>query len=102
MDADAGPSGARRTSKVRITYRSPGARPPVYLAGSLTSPPWQPQEMQYFSTGDQQLEFYKDLSEVVAGRHQYKFRLGPGDWWVLDGTAPKGSNMLLLFIDRAR
>lgn len=32
-------------------------------------------------------EFAKSFS-AVEGEHQYKFRLGPGDWWVCDETQP--------------
>lgn len=31
--------------------------------------------------------FYKEFDDVEEGEYQYKFRLGLGDWWVLDETA---------------
>jgi len=71
---------------VTIDFRSPGAQPPVYLAGSLTTPPWEPQEMIYEGEGDH-LHFYKKVENVQDGEYQYKFRLGPGEWWVLDESA---------------
>ncbi|KAI9659503.1 MAG: hypothetical protein M1821_001761 [Bathelium mastoideum] len=78
-------SEAHRT--VRITYTNPGTRPPVYVATSLTTPPWDPAEMEHEPLGEE-LEFYKEFANVKEGVHQYKFRLGPGDWWVLDENAP--------------
>ena len=32
--------------------------------------------------------------DVEKGEYQYKFRLGPGDWWVLDETKPTGRQKL--------
>ena len=34
--------------------------------------------------------FYKEFDDVEEGEYQYKFRLGLGDWWVLDETAEAG------------
>lgn len=34
-----------------------------------------------------ELLFYKEFDDVEEGEYQYKFRLGQGDWWVLDETA---------------
>jgi len=73
---------------VTIDFRSPGAQPPIYLAGSLTSPPWEPQEMSHEDDQNGGLHFYKKVENVHDGEYQYKFRLGPGEWWVLDETAP--------------
>lgn len=72
----------------RITYVHPGAQPPIYLAGSFSKPPWQPQEMEYTTTEEGQFHFSKTIDLVPEQKYQYKFRLGPGDWWVLDETAP--------------
>ncbi|KAL2357799.1 hypothetical protein BJ546DRAFT_183779 [Cryomyces antarcticus] len=71
---------------VKITYAHPGTQPPVYITTSLGSPQWEPTEMQY-SPKDGELEFFKSFENVDEGEYQYKFRLGPGDWWVLDETA---------------
>ncbi|KAF2144327.1 uncharacterized protein K452DRAFT_156920 [Aplosporella prunicola CBS 121167] len=79
---------------VTITYSHPDTQPPVYLACSVTNPPWEPMEMavkeERSSQGD--LIFEKTLDAVEPGEYQYKFRLGPGDWWVMDETAPKISD----------
>ena len=78
-----------------ITYAKPGTRPPVFLAGSFSSPTWEPREMSYTErspadgSGDVQFQFYAN-EKVGRGTWQYKFRLGPGDWWVLDDQAETG------------
>ncbi|KAJ9622652.1 hypothetical protein H2203_006302 [Taxawa tesnikishii (nom. ined.)] len=86
------PAPRRRTASnamkqnVRVTYSHPGTKPPVYVTSSLSQPQWQPLPMDYISQGDE-YEFWKDF-EVDQGQYQYKFRLGPGDWWVLDESKP--------------
>lgn len=87
-------SNNRSSRHVRITYSHPGTQPPVYVATSLSSPPWQPLEMRCGDqrTNDGELIFHRDFENVDAGSYQYKFRLGPGDWWVLDETAATGEN----------
>ncbi|MCJ1478126.1 hypothetical protein MMC13_006802 [Lambiella insularis] len=71
---------------VEITFRSPGAQPPVYVTGAFTTPPWHPIEMEYHSTqGDRPNEYlFLKYFQVAEGNWQYKFRLGSGDWWVCD------------------
>lgn len=78
---------------VRISYRSKGCRPPVYIATSLTEPQWQPKELNSTVEDDGELEFWKQF-EAEEGEYQYKFRLGPGDWWALDETKPIGMSIL--------
>lgn len=74
---------------VQITFRSPGARPPVYVAGSFTVPEWQPHELDY-SQIRTSYTFSREF-DVPAGTFQYKFRLGHrGDWWVCDSTEKIG------------
>ncbi|KAI9869944.1 MAG: hypothetical protein M1830_004899, partial [Pleopsidium flavum] len=78
-----------REHPIRLKYSHPGARPPVYVAASFTSPPWQPLELDYVQVSSMnndldnmsEFEFFKDFY-VTEGHWQYKFRLGPGDWWV--------------------
>lgn len=43
--------------------------------------------MKYKDMEDGELEFKHEF-EAEPGEYQYKFRLGPGDWWVLDETKP--------------
>ncbi|KAH7061050.1 hypothetical protein B0J12DRAFT_279639 [Macrophomina phaseolina] len=75
---------------VTITFSVPGTRPPVYVASSLTNPAWEPLEMdlkeERTASGD--LVFEKSFDAIESGEYQYKFRLGPGDWWVCDESAP--------------
>lgn len=73
---------------VKITYTNPGTQGPVYITTSLSSPPWDPLEMRVSDekTEAGELIFYREFDEVEEGEYQYKFRLGPGDWWVLDHT----------------
>ncbi|KAK7530155.1 uncharacterized protein J3D65DRAFT_640359 [Phyllosticta citribraziliensis] len=78
---------------VTITFYHPSTSPPVFVATSLTNPPWQVVEMdvkqERTPSGD--LIFEKKFDAVEAGEYQYKFRLGPGDWWVCDDNAPTGT-----------
>lgn len=72
---------------VKITYFSAGLQPPVYIVTSLSEPQWQPIEMESEKEGESDLRFSKSF-EVEEGEYQYKFRLGPGDWWVHDEDKP--------------
>jgi len=76
-------------STVRLSYSNHGLQSPVYVVTSLSDPQWQPIEMQTKQKDDGQFEFYKDF-EAEEGPHQYKFRLGPGDWWTVDETKQTG------------
>ncbi|KAI9780053.1 MAG: hypothetical protein M1839_007035 [Geoglossum umbratile] len=100
VESSSDPTSTPNVHRVRIAYARPGSVPPVYLAGSFTAPPWDPQEMQYTElrskeaesgeTGQQarpEYQFYKDL-DVEEGRWQYRFRVGQGDLWVIDENAP--------------
>ncbi len=46
--------------------------------------------MTYTLATNGQYHFEKEVQLEADGSYQYKFRLGPGDWWVLDETAPVG------------
>ncbi|KAI9742600.1 MAG: hypothetical protein M1818_003741 [Claussenomyces sp. TS43310] len=71
----------------KVTYVKPGTQPPIYLAGSFSEPAWHPEEMQYTTNGPEH-EFYKEVMTDEGAQHQYKFRIGSGEWWVLDEDAP--------------
>lgn len=71
---------------VTVEYSSPGAQPPVYVTGSFSG--WQPQEMQYTTDANNEHVFHKELEVEPGKEYHYKFRLGPGDWWVLNEDAP--------------
>lgn len=68
---------------VKITFSKPGTQPPVYVTTSLSEPQWQPVEMHNTQKEEGEYEFWHEF-EAEPGEYQYKFRLGPGDWWVLD------------------
>ena len=77
-----------------VTFASPGARPPVFVAGAFTTPPWEPSELEA-ETEHGEYKFHKQF-EVKEGRWQYKFRLGLGNWWVCDKNTEIGKKTTLL------
>lgn len=68
---------------VSIEYSSPGLKPPVYIFTSLSDPQWDAVEMEIQKNEKGDFVFSKAF-DVEEGEYQYKFRLGPGDWWVCD------------------
>jgi len=72
---------------VTVKYATPGTQPPIYLAGSFSDPEWQPQEMQYTTDESNEHEFYKAIEVEEGKEYQYKFRIGEGEWWLLDEAA---------------
>ena len=80
-----------RTTSVIIKFAKPGTQPPVYVAGSFSHPEWDPQEMQYTTSDDGEHEYAKEVSVEEGKQYQYKFRMGPGDWWILNEEAPTGT-----------
>lgn len=76
-------------TSVKLSFSSPGLKAPVYIVTSLSQPQWHPVEMEYIQQADGELKFSKDF-EAEEGQYQYKFRLGPGDWWALDESKPSG------------
>lgn len=75
----------------KIVLSKKDLTPPVYLAGTFTS--WQPSiEMDVEESRDNdniRYSFYKTV-DIRPGEHQYKFRLGPGDWWIYDEDIEHG------------
>nr|OQO18145.1 hypothetical protein B0A51_14737 [Rachicladosporium sp. CCFEE 5018] len=69
--------------KVTINFSSPGLQPPVFITTSLSEPQWDILEMGVSEDREGNSEFTK-IFHVQPGEYQYKFRLGPGDWWVCD------------------
>jgi hypothetical protein len=78
---------AEMAHKVTITYSSAGLQPPVYITTSLSDPQWELLEMGCSEEPSGEWEFSKTFS-AAEGEYQYKFRLGPGDWWVCDESKP--------------
>lgn len=72
---------------VEITFTSAGLQPPVYVTTSLSDPQWEPIEMEFDQSKEGEHEFFKSF-DAEEGEYQYKFRLGPGEWWVHDETRP--------------
>lgn len=79
---------------VTITYERQGTTPPIFVAGSFTEPAWQPVELDHQKV-DKEYIFSKAF-EITPGLHQYKFRVGQGDWWVCDDTKDRGVPIFLL------
>lgn len=90
---------------VRLTYAKAGTRAPVYVAGSFTSPPWEPVELDSrplpaadaATSATEEREFFRDF-HVPEGRWLFKFRLGPGDWWVCNDELERGKSYFLASI----
>jgi hypothetical protein len=75
---------------VTITYHKIGTQPPIFVAGTFSNPQWQPLEMDYTTDEGGEHMFKKDVSVEPESEIQYKFRVGPGEWWVLNEEAPTG------------
>ena len=74
----------------KITFEKDGVQPPVFVAGRFTE--WNPVEMAYDTaeSGGVIRNVFTHQVELDPGDYQYKFRLGHGDWWLLDESAPTG------------
>jgi hypothetical protein len=77
---------------ITVTYRRPGTQPPIFIAGEFSDPPWNPQEMDYTTDEDGEHTFKKDIEAYAGSSVQYKFRVGLGDWWVLNENAPTATD----------
>ena len=79
---------------VTLTFDKEDVTPPVYIAGSFTN--WQPVEMDHeqLNSGETPVHRYTKQLDLSPGSHQYKYRLGDGDWWMVDESALTG--MILL------
>ncbi|KAK8055447.1 hypothetical protein PG993_000674 [Apiospora rasikravindrae] len=85
---------ASKQVPVTITYRKPGTSPPVFVSGTFSDPPWQLKEMSCVVDDDSNHVFQLKTSAPEGSKVEYKFRLGTGDWWVLDETADTVPNDL--------
>ncbi|EXJ64657.1 hypothetical protein A1O7_00995 [Cladophialophora yegresii CBS 114405] len=77
-----------------ITFDKDHVQPPVFVAGGFTE--WAPVEMTCETTeaNGSLKHVFSYRTELEPGEYQYKFRLGPGDWWVLDESAQKATDEL--------
>ncbi|CAK7268637.1 hypothetical protein SEPCBS57363_003194 [Sporothrix epigloea] len=73
---------------VEITYNSTELQPPLWVAGTFSNPPWTPSEMLHRTTANGESIFSKTIHVRPGTLVQYKFRIGSGDWWVLDESQP--------------
>jgi hypothetical protein len=85
---------APKMVSVTVKYSKPGTQPPIYLAGSFSDPEWQPQEMQHTTKEENEYEFTKEVEVEEGKEYQYKFRIGSGEWWVLNEDSPTGTKHL--------
>ena len=85
-----------RTNSVTIKFAKAGTQPPVYLAGSFSDPAWEPREMQHKVAEDGEAEYTLEVMVEEGKEYQYKFRMGLGDWWVLNEEAPTGTSLCSL------
>jgi Glycogen recognition site of AMP-activated protein kinase len=81
-------------STIVIRYQKQGTVPPVFVAGSFSSTQWEVHEL--VEDDDHSGSFSGSFS-VSPGTYQYKFRLGPGDWWVVDEALETGQYFTLFF-----
>ncbi|KAL8674434.1 MAG: hypothetical protein Q9168_001167 [Polycauliona sp. 1 TL-2023] len=83
------------TYPVQICFASPGAQPPVFVAGSFTLPEWHPRELQCSLAEQDNFDteyVFHGTFHLPPGTYQYKFRLGhEGDWWVCDHNVDIGT-----------
>ncbi|KAI1762512.1 hypothetical protein GGR53DRAFT_468258 [Hypoxylon sp. FL1150] len=77
----------RQRVPITFTYQKNGTYPPIYVAGSFSDPPWQPQEMDVSIDQHGGHLFTKTVMVKGGSEIQYKFRIGLGDWWALDDNA---------------
>lgn len=80
-----------------VTYRKAGTQPPIFVAGEFSEPAWQPQEMDFTTDEDGEHTFKKDIQAYAGSKVQYKFRVGLGDWWVLNEDAPTAKDAAGIF-----
>lgn len=78
------------TIPIAITYQKPGTEPPLFVAGSFSA--WEPQEMDCTTDEDGKHVFVKTVRVPPGTQIQYKFRVGQGDWWVLNDEAPTATD----------
>ncbi|KAI8624401.1 hypothetical protein F5Y19DRAFT_491030 [Xylariaceae sp. FL1651] len=78
---------ASRKVLITFTFNRSGVQPPVFVAGSFSDPPWEPQEMVASKDQHGEFIFTKQIMVHEDSEIQYKFQHGSGDWWALDPNA---------------
>ncbi|OTB08383.1 hypothetical protein M426DRAFT_7700 [Hypoxylon sp. CI-4A] len=84
----------RQKVPITFTYQKKGTIPPMYVAGSFSDPPWDPQEMDVLIDQHGNNVFTKMVLVDDGSEIQYKFRIGPGNWWALDENADTATDEL--------
>ncbi|KIV90042.1 hypothetical protein, variant [Exophiala mesophila] len=71
-----------------IRFSRPDVQPPVYVAGSFSK--WSPIEMKLDTNESTEStnNHFSYQTDLEPGKYEFKFKLGPGDWWVLDESMP--------------
>ncbi|KAK3333106.1 hypothetical protein B0T19DRAFT_116828 [Cercophora scortea] len=78
-----------------ITYQKPGTQPPIFVAGTFSDPPWEAHEMDYTTDENGEHTFNKEIWGKPGSKVHYKFRVGTGDWWVLnDDDTPTATDAM--------
>ncbi|KAK0711123.1 hypothetical protein B0H67DRAFT_555155 [Lasiosphaeris hirsuta] len=75
-----------------ISYQKPGTQPPIFVAGTFSEPQWEPHEMDYTTEEEGEHVFKKEIFVEPGSKIQYKFRVGSGNWWVLDEGSPTATD----------
>lgn len=75
-----------------ITFSKADVQAPVFVAGAFTD--WAPVEMncETIEEDGSVRNHFSYKASLEPGEYQYKFRLGPGDWWTLDESKPTGKS----------
>ncbi|ROT35709.1 hypothetical protein SODALDRAFT_320235 [Sodiomyces alkalinus F11] len=86
---------------VTVTFQKPGTRPPLFIAGTFSDPPWEPQEMHPTTDDGGEYIFTKSIHLSPGAQVQYKLRVGLGDWWILNEVTryPPTNNNVAVFDD---
>lgn len=101
-------SDVPKSCTVTINFASPGAQPPVFVAGSFTNPPWRPQELDFvvdeIEDSAPERKEYKFFAQfqLEEGQWEYKFRLGYGNWWVCDDQTETGNTSFSMIVRQAK
>lgn len=81
-------------SSVKISYKSAVIQPPLFIAGTFSNPPWTPQEMEHSKMANGEQMFTTTIKGSPGSTVQYKFRVGTGDWWILNESAPTATDSM--------
>lgn len=79
-----------------FTFHQGGLRPPLFVAGTFSDPPWQPEEMEASTDEHGEFTFTKKIMVNESSEIQYKYLSASGDWWLTDPNADTGE---MLFVE---